>query len=168
MGRGYWGGVPTHSWNRVGYGLSKILETHLLQWSFPSCQWLNMWLTYSLGNIKTQYNTCLWQVIFLSLYALGSACKERHGLVSREIRKPHEGSDHRSLISGCSIHLDQHHQFQNFIRRKKEGGKRKRENGEGEFYCQVIPWGNEWHLLRVWSTLSPFLLRFFIPYEEIC
>ena len=24
-------GVPAHSWNRIGYGLSKILETHLLQ-----------------------------------------------------------------------------------------------------------------------------------------
>lgn len=76
-------GVPAHSWNRIGYGLSKILETHLLQWRFPSCRWHKMWLTYPLGNIKTQYNICLWQVISLALYTLGSACKERHSLVSR-------------------------------------------------------------------------------------
>lgn len=122
-----WVGCPLGSRSRVGCGLSKYLEACLLQPCFASCQWHTIYLTYSLGNIKIQYNISQWQVVFLLLYPLGS------GLVSREKRDQKAGwrNDLISLTPKCCIDLDQNPWLlKELIGRKKQGGEKIGENGD--------------------------------------
>lgn len=79
-------GCPPGSRSRVGWRLSRNLDTNLVLSRFASCQWRDMYLTYP-GNIKIQSNINQWQVIFPSLCTRGRPWRERSGLVSRGKRE---------------------------------------------------------------------------------